>query len=219
MIGRSWAAGAFMVLACSASSHAQTTSFEWVPYGGLFVPTRDLGTATISGTDYAIRQETGAAFGARLVGWWSRVVGWEGNFAYSLSDVKLTSAGGTDACAGGTNCSSNVWFASSKLMFRYAPETYKGWYVFAGGGLAVAGHVGDFWDQADATTDLGGVVGIGGAIDLSKRFAIRIDAEDYFYKYEPQLEDDPESGTFAGCSKVQNDLVFSVGVIIRLAGM
>jgi hypothetical protein len=62
MIGRSWAAGAFMVLACSASSHAQTTSFEWVPYGGLFVPTRDLGTATISGTDYAIRQETGAAF-------------------------------------------------------------------------------------------------------------------------------------------------------------
>ena len=89
-------------------------------------------------------------------------MGWEGNFAYALSDVRLTSAGGTDACEQGVNCSANVWLASTKLMFRYAPGTYKGWYVFAGAGISVVGHVGDFWESAAATTDVGGVVNIGG---------------------------------------------------------
>jgi hypothetical protein len=207
------------MLVCASGAAAQGATFEWIPYGGVFVPTRELGTATISGTDYEIKQNAGATFGARLIGWWGRIVGWEGNFAYSISDAQLKAADGTDACAQGTNCAANVWFASSKLMFRYAPGTYRGWYVFAGLGFAVSGHVGDFWEAADATTDLGGVVNLGGAIDLSPRFAIRIDAEDYFYRFEPKLEDDPEVGTFSPCSKVQNDLVFSVGFIIRLAGM
>ncbi len=219
MINLSGLMTGLLLLLCASSGAAQGATFESVPYGGVFVATRDLGTATISGTDYTIRQNTGAAFGARLLGWWSRVVGWEGNFAYVLSDLQLESAGGTDACAQGTNCSANVWFASSKLMLRYAPGTYRGWYLFGGIGVAVSGHVGDFWERADGTTDLGGVVNVGGAIDISRRFAIRIDAEDYFYRFEPKLENDPEVGTFSPCSKVQNDLVFSVGVIIRLAGM
>ncbi|HSG81770.1 MAG TPA: hypothetical protein VLC48_05960 [Gemmatimonadota bacterium] len=218
MSGRNGLVTAILILACVAEGRAQSATFEWVPYGGVFVPTRELGTTEIGGTTYEIKQKTSAALGARLVGWWSRVIGWEGNFAYALGDGQLKSAAGGDYCATqDVSCSADVWFASSKLLFRYAPSERL--YLFGGAGVMVSGHVGDLWERADATTDLGGVVGIGGVFDISRRFAIRVDAEDYFYKFAPKLESDPEVGTFTGCSKVQNDLVFSAGLVIRLAGM
>ncbi len=218
MIGRIWMATTILIVICYGSGAAQTTSFEFVPHGGVFVPTGELGTAEIEAATYEIRQNPSAVFGSRLVAWWSPVVGWEGNFAYALSDGELKTSAGEDFCAiRGAKCRADVWFASSKLVFRYVPRQYTGWYVFAGAGVAVVGHVGDLWEQADATTDLGGVLGIGGVIDISPTFAVRIDAEDYLYKYAPKLRLDPELGTFTGSSRLQHDLVFSAGLIIRLA--
>lgn len=217
MISRTSCTTAVLLALFASTGATQTTSFEFVPYGGAFVPTGELGTADIEGTIYEIKQKTSAAFGGRLVAWWSRVVGWEGNFAYALSDGELKTSAGQDFCTTpGATCKADVWFASSRLLFRYAPREYRGWYVFAGAGVAVIGHVGDLWEQADATTDLGGVLGIGGVLDISPRFAVRIDAEDYLYKYAPKLDLDPELGTFTGSSGTQHDLVFSAGLIIRM---
>ncbi len=80
MINRIGSLTGMLLLLCASSGAAQGATLEWIPYGGVFVPTRELGTATINGTGYEIKQNAGAAFGARLIGWFSRVVGWEGNF-------------------------------------------------------------------------------------------------------------------------------------------
>ncbi len=203
---------------------AQAVSLDFVPYVGVLLPTSDLArtsfvTSPGDTTRLAIRQNVSVQLGARLVAWWSKGVGWEGTFAYSLGSAKAE-VGGANLCdQSDAKCDANVWYASSKILFRYAPQDYTGWAVFGGVGLAVAGHVGDFWEASQALTDLGGVLNVGGSYDLSKRFAIRVDLEDYIYQFKATIEDDPLLGTVQASSKWQNDLVLSAGLVIRLAGV
>ena len=96
-----------------------------------------------------------------------------------------------------------------------------------GGGLAVVGRGGDaykefviqFLDQDlvfenDGTTDIGGVLHIGAAFDVSEAFAIRIDVEDYIHSVKQTLTLGVD--TFDSDSKLQNDLLLTGGVAIRL---
>ncbi|KPK65632.1 MAG: hypothetical protein AMS21_04210 [Gemmatimonas sp. SG8_38_2] len=221
---RIWPLAVLLALVSAQPLAGQANSLDFVPFVGLLVPTSDLARSTFvappdEATVIAIRQNAGVQLGARLVAWWSRSVGWEGTFAYSLgtAEAKL---GESNLCGQpDAKCDANVWYASSKILFRYAPQPYSGWALFGGVGLAVAGHVGDFWDNAQAKTDLGGVLDVGASYDLSRIFAIRVDLEDYIYQFNAKIEGDPVLETVLANSKWQNDLVFSAGLVIRISGV
>jgi hypothetical protein len=220
---RIWPLAILLTLVSAQPLAAQAVSLDFVPFVGVMVPTSDLArTAFVTSpndtTQLTIRQNVSVQLGGRLVAWWSRSVGWEGTFAYSIGSAKAE-VGGTNVCdQSDAKCDANVWYASSKILFRYAPQPYPGWALFGGVGLAVAGHVGDFWDNAEAKTDLGGVLDFGASYDLSRIFAVRVDLEDYIYQFKAKIEDDPVLGTVEASSKWQNDLVLSAGLVIRLTG-
>jgi hypothetical protein len=225
MAKRIWPLVVLLVVTSAGPLAAQATSIEFVPYGGAFLATGDLAgatfvdTVTSEQTALTLRQKTGLLLGGRLVAWWSKTVGWEFGFAYAQSTIEAKSEDGRDRCGeAGGQCTANVWYTSSKILFRYAPQPYKGWQIFGGAGLAVTGHVGEFWEEGEALTDLGGVFNVGGSLDLTKAIAIRIDVEDYLYQFEPTLKDDPTVGNVE-TSKLQNDVVISAGLVIRLAGV
>jgi hypothetical protein len=225
MAKRIWPLVVLLTVVSGAPLAAQATSIEFVPYGGAFFATGDLAGATLidtvtsEQTAVTLRQKTGLQLGGRLVAWWSRTVGWEFGFAYAQSTMEAKTNDGSDLCGeADTQCNANIWYASSKVLFRYAPQPYKGWQVFGGAGLAVAGHVGEFWEEGDALTDLGGVFNVGASLDLSKAIAIRIDVEDYLYQFEPTLKDDPLIGSVE-TSKLQNDFVISAGIVLRFFGV
>lgn len=215
MLRRLWP---LLLLTSANMAAAQSASLEWMPVAGAFVPAADLAQAEIDGANVAISQKPGAIAGARLVAWWSRRVGFEGHYGYAFSQGRAKSGSGGDVCVQDSSlvCSANVWFASTKLLFRFAPRSYRGWYVFGGLGLAVVGHTGDFWPTKGAVTDLGGVLNVGGVVDISKRFGVRLDVEDYLYSFKLRVEDDPQLGTFELQGHTQNDLVFTVGMLWRL---
>ncbi len=215
--------GLFLLLPGRAA--AQHETFEFAPYVGAYVPTGVLTHATITPVgdptfEVDIEQDAALMFGGRLVAWWSRVLGWEGAFSYALSDVRVTDPDGTDACAtfSELSCTADVWGATSKLLARWAPSESGHWYLFGGLGLAVVGHGGDFWTIGDATTDLGGVVGAGAVLDLSPRFALRLDIEDWIYSFDPKVKDDEEIDSVDLDSQGQNDLAISLGLVISLWG-
>ena len=225
MAKRIWLLAVALSAVSAGPLAAQSTSLEFVPYGGAFLSTGDLAggtlvdTVTSGQTAVTLRQKTGLQLGGRLVAWWSRSVGWEFGFAYARSTMEAKTDDGSDLCGeANAKCNANVWYGSSKVLFRYAPQPYKGWQVFGGAGLAVAGHVGEFWEEGDALTDLGGVFNVGASLDLSKAIAIRIDVEDYLFQFKPTLKDDPLVGSVE-TSKLQNDFVISAGIVLRFFGV
>ena len=145
---RFWPLAVALTVVSAQPLVAQATSLDFVPFVGLLVPTSDLAKATFvvpldDPTIVTVRQDVGVQLGGRLVAWWSRSIGWEGTFAYSLGTAEAK-VGDTDLCdQSDAKCDANVWYASSKILFRYAPQPYSGWAVFGGVGLAVAGHVTD----------------------------------------------------------------------------
>ncbi|MEE9156618.1 MAG: hypothetical protein V3U38_08200, partial [Gemmatimonadota bacterium] len=61
----------------------------------------------------------------------------------------------------------------------------------------------------------GGVIDIGVTYNLSRRFAIRADAEDFLYSFKGRVtigEDDQIETD----SRFQNDLLFTAGLVIRI---
>lgn len=219
-------AAVVLALLNAESAAAQKLTLDFVPYAGVFQPVTDLATSnagnpSVGNADLVVSQGEGFLFGTRLRAWWSRAFGWEGNFAYALSDGEIRvddpAGSGDDICEDrNLKCNASVWFASSKLIFRLAPRPYTGWSLHVGGGVAVINRVGDLWEEADGTADIGGTLGIGGTFDLSETLGLRIDAEDFLYSFKVSVENNPELGTSDAVSNFQNDLVFSVGLVVRL---
>lgn len=197
---------------------------EIEPMAGLFFPLADRAEQPISDSVFGagtltVRQLASPALGARIVAWWSRSLGWEaGYFSYAFSDGEaVASLGATDVCTDvpGASCQASVWFVSSKLLYRFARASARGPRLHTGGGIAVIGHQGALWGEGDAVTDLGGVLLVGGSLDLSDRFALRVDAEGYFYSFDGAAE--PIAGSPApSASKFQTDLIVTGGLVIRV---
>ncbi len=224
MTKRVWSIAALLVLFPASPGTAQ--QIEFTPLAGIFVPTADLGEFSVSDTAFGtgtvtLKQKTAGVLGARLGAWWSKNLAWEaGYFSYAFSDLETTAAGISgvgDACADvpDFSCSARVWYLSSKLLYRFLPAGDSPWGILVGGGAAVIGHQGDFWGGGDAITDLGGVIDIGVTYNLSRRFAIRADAEDFLYSFKGRVtigEDDQIEAD----SRFQNDLLFTAGLVIRI---
>lgn len=203
----------------------QGDEFEVAPRVGVLVPTATLarGTVTRPGGDpiaLSISQETGLLVGARITAWWSGTWGWEADFGHAFSNAEVEGEGVGSFCGGDEEleCSANVWVASSRLLWRLLHRSGAPGSLYASLGVTVVGHTGTFWRRGEATTDLGLVAGLGGAVELSRRFALRLDVEDHAYRFRPEIRDDPEIGTVSSGQRLQNDLVVSAGLSIRLPG-
>ena len=205
---------------------AQVSTFEIVPVAGVFLPSGELASGRMSVSDgqvvdVAVDQSSSLLLGIRIGNWWSPVFGWEGAFSYALSDVTVwaeVETGQRNLCGSDLDCSGGVWTFTSKARARYARSRESRWYLYGAVGLAVVGHVGDVLNRGQATTDLGVVFGVGGAVDLSDRFALSLDAEDYLYGYTPRVGSDTDSGLTDARGRTQNDIVVSLGVVLRLFG-
>lgn len=210
----------FLVLAFTTPAAAQDKTVEFTPFAGVYLSTADLisETATFEGVDFeaSFKQKTALAFGGRVTGWFTDMVGLEGDFAYALSDVEISAAGG--GTAADVDADAGLWAGSGALVLAFpAGEMAE---FRAKGGLAVIGHTssddedldgGSLWEDVDGTTDVGGVLGIGLHLMISDNIGVRIDAQDYLYSAKFGDSDTGETD-----SQFQNDLLFTAGLSIGL---
>ena len=157
-------------------------------------------------------QTNTAVFGGRLSFPIGAVLSIEGAFGYASSDVFLRVKNGcTDGSGGTWDCSTNfkgnVILGSARLQFRPRRSNLYG---ILGG--AVVNHGGDAWKGTNQLTDFGAVVGFGLRASVTPRISLNMTAEAYIYSFDP----DGTGNTFT--SKTQEDLLFTVGVPIKLEG-
>lgn len=209
-------AGLFVLLVVTPLQ-AQGPEFGVGVFGGLYLPVSDLIEEDIFelGEGATLGHATAAAFGGRVTLWLTEVFGVEGSFAYALSDAELE-VDGDDVCefAGEGFCDANAWLGSVKGLYRFMPQPDANWGLHFGAGVGIIGHGGDFWEEVDGTTDIGGVLNAGVTVNVTPQIAIRIDVEDYLYsaKFE-----DPDSDAETD-SKFQNDLLILGGLQFNLGG-
>ena len=228
-------AAAVLALLAASPAAAQQIAVDLVPFVGFYLPTSDVfdwsltqegQTATVTG-----KHKTGFAFGGRLTLWLSGMFGVEGGFAYGPSDVDydVTVEGFGQGEFVSSSVSASVWRGSLKGMVNLVPSPDAALSFFVGGGLAVVGRSGDAYKEFvirvegedipfenEGTTDIGGVLNIGVAFDVSEMIAIRIDVEDYIHSVKQTLRV-PDLDLISD-SKLQNDLQLTGGVAIRLGG-
>jgi len=215
-----------LILACcliatlEGEAQGQRETIDILPTVGLFAPARDLLIITFgaggASRTFTLGQEAGLLAGARVTAWWSKTFGWEAGFTYATSNVRLDE-NGTDLCQSSERaCGANVWITSSRILARWAPVDAS-WTLHGGAGLTVVGHVGDFWEAADAVTDLGGVLGVGGTIDFSRLIGFRLDIDDHIYQFNARF-DDPDLGPISLAKRWQHDVVVAATVVFRVFG-
>ncbi|UCF18654.1 MAG: outer membrane beta-barrel protein [Gemmatimonadota bacterium] len=224
---------ASLAMLAAGPAAAQQVAVDLVPFAGAYLPMADVYdwsdtevgiTATITG-----KHKTGFAFGGRLTLWFNDAFGLEGGFAYGPSDVDydLTVRGDGLSESVSTSVSASVWRGSLKGILNLVRSADAPVNFYVGGGIGLVGRSGDGYEQFviqffdenlvfenEGTTDVGGVLNVGVAFDVSELIAIRIDLEDYIHSVKQTLTLEGES--FESDSKLQNDLLLTGGVAIRL---
>jgi hypothetical protein len=184
-----------MLSATRAIAQVPGIGFEFEPYGGAYIPTKDL----VSETDFVRKHSTGLALGARATVVIPGPLAVEGNFMYAFSDVEDTPAG--------TETGANVYAISGLLRFNFSlPAAPVSFHVGAGAAYILRG--GDAYEGVDDKNDIGGIAGVGMKVSLPGIFKVRADVEGYFYKAALS-----EGGDQAD-SQFQADIVLSAGLVM-----
>jgi hypothetical protein len=221
---RKLAIASFMLGLIAAPAAAQI-QVDLIPYVGAYLPTNDLAvisyaTSTDQTNKVTFGQRASVLLGGRVDVWLSPKWGVEGNFAYAFSQGEETSSVGgqtDDSCSeAGADCGAYVWYGSVKALYRIYPKPDAGYSVHLAAGPAFIGRGGAFYDglEGSETSDIGGVLGVGVDVAVSSMMGLAIDFEDYIYKYKTDV--DIEGTTYEASSKIQNDLAFTVGLVIHL---
>ena len=202
MMGRIVTTVLALTFVVAGPATAQLPGIEISPYVGGYIPVTDL--VDEQDIDLTASHKEAFAFGGRVGVNLPGPLGVEGSFLYALSDLESDDQGevvDTDAA---------VWAASGKLIYEFglpaAPVSFN-----VNGGLALIGRTGDAYENADETTDVGGVVGAGLQVGLPGLWSIRFDVEDYLYSFQAEGEPGEEFD-----SQFQNDVVISAGVVWTL---
>ncbi len=226
--------GALALLVAQPAA-AQQVSVEFTGLGGLYLPVAnvleveddildELGALMgIELDEWTGKHKAGFALGGRVNLWFTDVFGVEGSFIYSFGNAE-TEITGSDAgvpFSESADSSAHVWLASLKGLYRFRPQ--DSFRLHIGGGLALIGHGGDAYDffseafgaDIEGKTDIGGVINVGAIFDVAEQVAIRFDIEDYIYAGKFDVEGATLDITK---SKLQNDLLFTGGISIRLGG-
>lgn len=171
-----------------------------------------------------LRQATSVSLGSRLTVWLPGRVGIEFTVNYAPSDVKGIGAY-SGAFAGPT--AAHVMAGSAKALVRQgSPDATPAFHV--GGGVGIVDYGGpaySFGDLQSGHASFSGIVTGGATFGLSSSLAMRLDAEDYVfiahfqcsYNYQDRgVCAAVNQGGQNSSSKLQNDLVLSLGLAIHL---
>ena len=175
----------------------------------------DLSNFGGSGTaNFTMEQTNTVAFGARLAFPIGATLSLEGEGTYSSSEVRFT---GTEAFAPGVDLSTNLKgsVVTASLRGVYRPRRSN---LNLIAGVAMVSHGGEAWDfdTNDKLTNIGGVLGFGLRTAVTPKFALNITAEAFLYSFDPDESNDTANGFFD--SKMQSDLIVSIGIPIQLSG-
>lgn len=188
---------------------AQLPGIDFTVYGGVFVPLNDVVEEQVLGVDFTGKHESALAIGGRLTLGLPGPLGVEGVVNYALSDVEVDSAATT------ATASAKVWAVSGRLVFEFglpaAPLTF-----FVNGGVAYISRGGDFYEEVEDKSNVGGVAGVGLKVGLPGLISLRLDAEDYIYSAKPTLVDPLGNPIELADSQLQNDVIVSVGLVFSI---
>jgi hypothetical protein len=205
------------------AAHAQ---IEIAPYAGTYRPTSILG----SGAGVTLKQQPSIALGVRVTHWWPDHLGIEGTLGYAPSPLKGTQDP--------SPVTAHVLTASAQGLLRVTSAMARVG-LSLGGGVGLVTHGGFAYPPwyVGPVTFLGGIANVGASIRLTKRVAVRLDAEDFIYSAHVgrctrsgapgggacDIWNAGELGSVGGgfkvtptASVVQNDLVLSVALTVIL---
>ena len=177
------------------------------PFAGAYVPTADVLNRIFDNQGQLIPLKIGhdpaILFGGRL-GLRTGRVGIEASAAYTPSNL--------DIIEGLPKQDGSVFLGSLDVLYAIfqAPFTPVSIYVIGGG--AVVSHGGDFYSRFDGTSDLAGNVGFGARFGLGPVVGLRFDVRDFIYSFQPRLGLDRELASVRLDSRLQNDLVATLGL-------
>ena len=221
----------------AVTAHAQ---IEIAPYVGAYRPTSILG----SGAGVAVKQQRSIALGIRVTHWWPGRLGIEGTLGYAPSRLN-------GLCTQSPPCeppsnpvsgirgneTAHVITASVDGLLRVTPPRSRvGLHVGAGLGLVTHGGFAYPDWYAGPTTFVSAIVKLGASINLTRRVAVRLDAEDFVFPAHVgrcfrtgagggvvcDLWDAVALGPLSGLkvlptpAVVQNDLVLSLALTVTL---
>ena len=177
------------------------------PYAGAFVPTNDLASGPVVG-----KQQAAIVYGVNASAWMSDRFALEAGAAYAMSNT----TGTFRTLQPSATRDAHVWLGSLKLMTQLLPPQSK-YNLRFGIGPALVTRSGKAF-QADANGEVSGLTDIGAAMSLCTRIplkdnvGLRLRAENFLYqaklRYDSRVA---RANDLLFPSKVQNDLVFSIG--------
>ncbi len=175
-LGRAVLVGGILLVAQADRLTAQGISFA--PNIGVYIPTTELVRAA-GGEEF--KQEVSITFGGRLGVALSRRLGLEFTGAYAPSDLKLTASG-----LGDQSLDANVFTGSGRVSFQLVPYTSPVAFVITGG-VGVINRSGDFYENVEEKTDVGGTFGASARFRLGNLLRLQLSAEDYIYKPKAEI--------------------------------
>lgn len=198
---------------------SDSRGFELTGYLSLLTPLSDLAS---SGDSLSLEFSTDIAFGLGLDYWFPSGLGIGIMGGYSQPEMTVQRvlppvSPGLPTLTEELNLGATDYaYGVATLMYR--PNLQGGWgmvrpYFVAGGGVLHTGDAtgtnedGSFSITVDSQTKPVGVVGLGGHILLGNSWFLRLEFRDYISSYDQERFDD---------SKLQNDLVSSVGIGLTL---
>ena len=192
---RAMACGSILLGLQVSSMEAQGLSFT--PNTGVYIPTTELVRAA-SGEEF--KQEISLTLGGRLGVSLSQRLGLEFTGAYAPSDLKITATG-----LGDQNQNANVFTGSGRISYQLVPYTSPVAFVVTGG-VGVINRSGEFYENVDNKTDIGGTLGASARFRLGSLLRLQLSAEDYIYKPKAEIPGfDPSDE-----KKTQNDIQVSL---------
>jgi hypothetical protein len=203
-IVRAMACGSILLGSQVSSMEAQGLSFT--PNIGVYIPTSELVRAA-SGEEF--KQEISLTLGGRLGVSLGQRLGLEFTGAYAPSDLKVTASG-----LGDQSQNANVFTGSGRISYQLVPYTSPIAFVVTGG-VGVINRSGEFYQNVEKKTDIGGTLGASARFRLGSLLRLQLSAEDYIYKPKAEIPGfGPNDET-----KTQNDIHLSIGVGIPLLGL
>lgn len=155
--------------------------------------------------DIVREQEDGPMIGARVSFPLTGIIRAEGSVGFAFSNGRLVQRPRLDPDAGfGVSGDAHVYMVSARALIRPRRQNFYG---IAGVGLV--GRGGEFWDDADQSARVAGVVGFGVRAAVSPKLSLNFSAEAFLYSFSYSSSSVPNSG-----SKFQQDIVVAVGIPI-----
>jgi len=180
----------------------------YVPFGG-WAQQSDLGT----GFTPKRRQLTAALAGARVTVWASQRLAVEGAFAFTPSQVAVTTEDGI------SDVSAGVLLASVRALFKVVtlldghPEDRTTWDVMVGAGPGLLNRSGSVWDNTSGVTAPALALTAAVATTLGGAVTLRFGVEDYVSW--AQFDKGRPNQTRA---RLHQEVIASLGFVFRVAG-